>query len=111
MRNVLKDPSGKALFAKHNQLNNLVAIIDKNNIGASDYIENFTSLTSLKEKWISFGWNVIIVDGHNIRDLIKSFKKLKIQKIQLLLLLTPLKAKVSNLCKMILSGTLKNLRI
>jgi len=82
-----------ALFAKHNQLNNLVAIIDKNSIGASDYIDNFTSLTSLKEKWISFGWNVIIVNGHNFQDLIKSFKQLKNSKNPTVIIANTIKGK------------------
>lgn len=66
-----------ALFAKHHNLNNLVAIIDRNNIGASDYVDNFSSLNSLKEKWSSFGWNVLTAEGHNFKDLIRSFHLLK----------------------------------
>ena len=50
-------------------------------------------MTSLKEKWISFGWNVIIVDGHNIRDLIKSFKKLKNSKNPTVIIANTIKGK------------------
>ena len=82
-----------ALFAKHNNLNNLVAIIDKNNIGASDYTKNFTSLESLKDKLKSFGWRTLVVDGHNLTDLLKSFNKIKNSKDPTVLIANTIKGK------------------
>ena len=64
-----------ALFASFQKLNNLVAIVDRNNIGALDYLANFTSMEPFKKKWESFGWFVQEVDGHSISDLLKSLKK------------------------------------
>jgi len=54
-----------ALFANTHKLNNLIAIVDDNKIGATDFCENFTSLGSLGEKWKSFGWEVFILPNGN----------------------------------------------
>jgi len=64
-----------ALFASFHNLNNLVAIVDRNNIGALDYLTNFTSMEPFKKKWESFGWFVQEIDGHSISALLKSLKK------------------------------------
>ena len=66
-----------ALFASFHKLKNLVAIVDRNNIGALDYLTNFTSIEPFKKKWESFGWFVQEVDGHSISDLLKSFENCK----------------------------------
>lgn len=62
-----------ALFSSKYKLNNLVAIIDRNQIGALDFTNNFTSLDSLSEKWTAFGWEVVEVDGHNHSELVNVF--------------------------------------
>lgn len=69
-----------AMFANHYKLDNLIAIVDRNNLTVLDYTENIIKLNPFKEKWLSFGWNVVEVDGHNINMLINKinyFKKLR----------------------------------
>ena len=66
-----------ALFASHHNLKNLIAIVDRNNIGALDYLSNFTSIEPFKKKWESFGWYVQEVDGHSISSLLKAYNKCK----------------------------------
>ena len=66
-----------ALFASYHKLNNLIAIVDRNNIGALDYLSNFTSIEPFKKKWESFGWYVQEVDGHSISSLLKAYDKCK----------------------------------
>jgi len=61
-----------ALFASHNRLDNLIAIIDRNHLQSIKSTEETISLEPFKDKWISFGWNVIDVDGHNHNDLLKA---------------------------------------
>lgn len=61
------------LFANHYRLNNLVAIIDHNKLQSLDLCENTIELLSLSEKFKSFGWNVIEIDGHNHVQLKKAF--------------------------------------
>ena len=65
-----------SIFASKHQLNNLVGVIDRNHIGSLDYTENFTDLTNFKEKWESFGWVVKEIDGHNMKEIDQSLKKI-----------------------------------
>lgn len=54
-----------ALLANHHELNNLVVIVDRNRIQSLKDTEKTLKLEPFKEKWESFGWNTIEVDGHD----------------------------------------------
>lgn len=58
-----------AMNAAHYNLNNLVVIIDHNRLQAMDKIEEIVKIDSLAEKWESFGWNTVEIDGHNISEI------------------------------------------
>ena len=64
-----------AMFAGHHKLNNLVAIIDYNNLQSLTTVEEALSIEPLADKWRSFGWNVIDVNGHDHNQLASAFKK------------------------------------
>ena len=66
-----------AMFAGKNKLRNLVGIIDRNNIQIDGYTEDIMPLEPFKEKWESFGWHVLEVDGHNIREIIDACNEAK----------------------------------
>lgn len=59
-----------ALFAGKYKIHNLTAIMDRNNIQIDGMTENIMPLEPLKEKYESFGWHVIEVDGHNFEQII-----------------------------------------
>ncbi len=59
-----------AMFASKNKLHNIIGIIDRNNIQIDGPTESVMPLEDLKEKWISFGWHVIEIDGNNIEAVI-----------------------------------------
>ncbi len=59
-----------AMFAGGNKLNNLVAIIDRNNIQIDGYTESIMPLEPFRDKYEAFGWHVIEVDGHNMPQFI-----------------------------------------
>ena len=65
------------MMAGKHQLDNLTAIIDRNNIQIDGFTENVMPLESLKEKYESFGWKVLEIDGHNIPEIIKSLNASK----------------------------------
>jgi len=69
-----------AMAARHYKLDNLIGIIDRNHLQISGNTENIMSLENLKEKWNSFGWNVLVEDGNNIEKMIDTFKKIPIAK-------------------------------
>lgn len=58
-----------AMWAGKNQLDNLTAIIDRNNIQIDGFTEDVMPLEPLKEKFEAFGWHVLEIDGNNLRDI------------------------------------------
>lgn len=62
-----------AMSASHFKLNNLVAIVDKNGIQYDGGTEKVMNMGNLKDKWESFGWEVVELDGHNIEELYEAF--------------------------------------
>lgn len=53
------------LAAKY-KLNNIIAIVDRNNIQIDGPTEKVMPLDDLKDKWEAFGWHVIEIDGNDI---------------------------------------------
>lgn len=58
-----------AASAAHYECKNLIAVIDKNMIQYDGATADILSMDPMAEKWRSFGWNAITVDGHDIEDL------------------------------------------
>lgn len=59
-----------ALFAARNELHNLTWIIDRNNIQIDGYTETVMPLEPLHDKFQAFGFHVIEIDGHNMREFV-----------------------------------------
>ena len=64
------------LFASHQKLNNLMAIIDYNKLQGFGSTKDILNLDPLKEKLESFGWNTKEVNGHDIKSIINTSKEL-----------------------------------
>jgi len=64
-----------AAVASHRKLDNLTALIDRNFLQIDGNTEDVLRLESVNERWSSFGWNVIEIDGHNIQDILDALKK------------------------------------
>ena len=62
-----------SMSAAHFKLNNLTAILDKNNLQQTGSNEDIMSTSNLGNKWKSFNWDVIEVDGHNILQILTAF--------------------------------------
>ncbi len=69
-----------AMGAAHHKLDKLTAIIDYNKCSMDGPIDKVMSLEPIEEKWESFGWNVIRIDGHNMEEIINAFNKADTQK-------------------------------
>ncbi|MBI2613872.1 MAG: transketolase [Candidatus Levybacteria bacterium] len=65
------------MFAAKNKLNNLIQVIDRNYIQIDGRTENVMPLDPLKEKYESFNWNAIEVDGNDIKSFIVAIEKAK----------------------------------
>jgi len=55
-----------AMFASQYGLSNLIAFVDRNRLQITGNTEDAVGLDPLPEKWKAFGWNVIVIDGHDI---------------------------------------------
>ena len=64
-----------AMQAAHRKLDNLVAIVDLNGLQIDGKVSDVKCVSPVDEKFKSFGWNVIVVDGHNYEELIAAFEE------------------------------------
>ena len=71
-----------AMSAAHFKVDNLVAIVDNNGLQIDGWNRNVMNLDPLNEKWQSFGWYVIEVDGHDFSQLMGAFDQAKSVKEQ-----------------------------
>lgn len=66
-----------AMFAAHNNLDNLVVIVDQNGLQIDGPVEEVAGIEPLDKKFESFGFEVIKIDGHNFEDIASSLDKAK----------------------------------
>lgn len=69
-----------AMAAAHYKLDNLTAFVDYNGLQIDGNITDVMNPEPVADKFIAFGWNVIVVDGHNhaqIKDAIEAAKTVK----------------------------------
>ncbi len=62
-----------AMFAAHNKLDNLVAIIDNNGLQIDGKITDVCSPMPITDKFEAFGWHVITMDAHDFDDIERAF--------------------------------------
>jgi transketolase len=65
------------MSAAHYKLDNLTGIVDLNGLQIDGKTDEVMNVASLEEKYRSFGWEVFNADGHDIRELISVFDKVK----------------------------------
>ena len=74
-----------AMFAAHQGLGNLTAIIDLNGQQALGYTKDVCSIPNMAERWRAFGWDVNEVDGHDPQTLAEAMESHAGQHPQMLL--------------------------
>ncbi len=62
-----------AMFGSFHKVDNIVAIVDYNKIQLDGFVKDILDLEPIDDKWKSFGWHVIDIDGHSIPALQKAF--------------------------------------
>lgn len=65
-----------AMAAHKYQLDNLVAVIDRNHLQISGDTENVMPIDSIRERWSAFGWDVTSMNGDDMDDIIRTFDKI-----------------------------------
>ena len=66
-----------AMTSSHYKLDNLCLIVDNNNLQIDGAVSDVMNIYPIDEKFKSFGFEVINVDGHNIPELISAFEQAK----------------------------------
>lgn len=66
-----------AMAAAHFKCDNLCGIVDRNCLQIDGRTCNVMSLEPLAAKWQSFGWHVIEIDGHNMREILSAYTQAK----------------------------------
>ncbi len=64
-----------AMCAAHHKLDNLCAVIDYNKLQSDDRNDAIMRLEPLAAKWRAFDWAVAEVDGHDIPELLRTFRR------------------------------------
>lgn len=64
------------MFAAHHRLGNLVALVDVNGQQALGYTRDVLDLDPLSSRWNAFGWDVHVVDGHDVDALTDTIEAL-----------------------------------
>ncbi|WP_400263579.1 transketolase [Sphingobacterium sp. SG20118] len=69
-----------AMYAPHNKVDNLIAIIDYNGAQIDGATKDVLSLGDLRAKWLAFGWQVVeIQSGNDITAILAGFTQAKMQ--------------------------------
>ncbi|MCX4303195.1 MAG: transketolase [Clostridia bacterium] len=66
-----------AMSASHYKLDNLCVIVDNNNLQIDGTVDKVMSPYPIAEKFESFGFNVIEIDGHDYKQIIEAFENAK----------------------------------
>ena len=64
-----------AMSAGHYKLDNLLAIVDHNGLQIDGRNDDVMTVKPIEDKFASFGWNVLTVDGHDMDELVRAFAK------------------------------------
>ncbi len=64
-----------AAMAAHRGVSNLCAIVDVNRLGQSAPTMLGHAMDAHQARWAAFGWQALVVDGHDIEDLLAAFEK------------------------------------
>lgn len=65
-----------ALFGKHHGLNNLTAIVDCNGYTNDGLLKEVMDMEPFAEKWRSFGWHTVEIDGHDMDQIVSALTSL-----------------------------------
>ena len=66
-----------AMYAAHNQMDNVIATIDYNGQQIDGPVDKILSLLSLKAKWESFGWTVLEFNGNSMQEVVNGLSLAK----------------------------------
>jgi transketolase len=69
-----------AMASAHYKCDNLCAVLDNNGIQIDGHTKDIMNLEPIAAKWQAFGWNVLEIDGHNMKEILAAFDQAKTVK-------------------------------
>ncbi len=66
-----------AMFCAHHRTDNLIAMVDWNGQQIDGRIDDVAGVGDLKVKWEAFGWDVLVCDGHDFKEILPAFDRAK----------------------------------
>lgn len=66
-----------AMYAAGNKVDNLISIIDYNNAQIDGKVENVLPNGSLRDKFLAFGWEVVEMQGNDMKDCVRGLSEAK----------------------------------
>lgn len=66
-----------AMSAAKWKLDNLTAVLDRNNLQNDYYVDDLMPIEPLADKWRAFGWNTVEIDGHDMQQIVPALEEAK----------------------------------
>ena len=66
-----------AMEAGHFKLDNLIGIVDRNRLQIDGWVKDVMNVEPLEDKYRSFGWEVVTIDGHDMNQVVEALEKAK----------------------------------
>jgi len=82
-----------AAFAAHHRLANLCMVLDANKMQALGFTRDIIWPGEYMDRWKSFGWDVIAVDGHDVNQLTEAFSNIGVRDKPLAIIADTIKGK------------------
>ena len=82
-----------AMAANHHDLKNLIAIVDCNGVQINGWTNDVMTVEPLADKWRAFGWRVVEVNGHNMKDILTALHTAKTMRHPTVILMRTVKGK------------------
>jgi len=82
-----------AMSSAQFKLDNVIGILDNNGLQIDGFNDNIMSVKPIKEKWEAFGWHVIEIDGHDMKQIVDALDKADTIKGPVLILAHTIKGK------------------
>jgi transketolase len=64
-----------AMWAGHRRLDNLCAVLDHNNLQIDGLVEDICGIEPVIDKWRSFRWHTIEIDGHDMGQVLHAYRR------------------------------------
>jgi len=82
-----------AMAAAHHRLKNLIAIVDCNGVQINGWVNDVLRIEPIADKWRSFGWSVIEIDGHDMHQVLTALHDARTMRCPTVILARTVKGK------------------